>query len=241
MKKSLFLTAYDRIPYLQETLYSWSAVRDLQNWHFVAMIEPSPVQEQVKQEFEEFVLRTGLTDYDIRINPEVYGVLHHPWVGFEQQFSLGYDFVIRAEDDLIVTDDVLEFFNHAAYEFADEPTVATAHAFSGFQYGNPGDLRLLDEFCPWVWGTWRDRWKNLLGPTWDHNYSTFNEKPGHQAGWDWNINTRLFPEHDLRSVVPISSRSNNIGVQGVHGTDANFITIRDFEQHREPVNFFMGD
>lgn len=241
MKKAIFLTAFDRLPYLQETLYSWDRVRDLHNWHFVAMIEPSPVQEQVRQEFEEFILRSGILDFEIRINPQVYGVLHHPWVGFEQLFSQNYDFVVRAEDDLVVADDVLEFFNHVAYEFLDEPSVATAQAYSGSLWGDPGDIRLSDDFSPWVWGTWRDRWKNLLGPTWDHDYSTYNGSPGQQAGWDWNINTRIFPEHDLRSAMPLVSRSNNIGVSGVHGTAENFVTIRDFVQEREPVNFFMGD
>lgn len=241
MKRALFLTAYNRVAYLQQTLHSWETVRGLKDWHLVVMIEPSVVQDQIQEEVLYFCERLGLTDYQIYVNPERYGVLHHPWVGFERLLGPGvYDFVVRAEDDLVVSDDILEFFEWASEEYRDDPSVATVQAYSEGS-GGASEVELLPAFSPWVWGTWRNVWRNLIGPTWDHDYSTFNGSPGHQSGWDWNLNTRIFPNKNLRSVTPRLSRSNNIGVHGIHGTAENFVQALEFHSHVEPQQYQQKD
>jgi len=237
MRKALFLTAYNRVPYLQQTLASWEHVRGQEEWDFVASIEPSPIQQQIYEELEEFVAKSKFGTADIRINQNVEGVLHHPWMCFQGLFDFGrYDFVARAEDDLVVADDILEFFSWAAESYKGDPQVATVHAYSQ-RKGPINAVYKSEAFSPWLWGTWRNRWLDLIGPTWDHDYSTYNDFPGNQSGWDWNLNTRIFPEMDLRSIVPVCSRADNIGVWGVHGTESNFEQSGNFQFHYPPVQF----
>lgn len=229
MRKAVFLTAYNRIPYLQQTLASWEDVDGQEDWDFIASVEPSPVQQQVVEEFEEFFSKTNFNLAEVRVNEKLEGVLHHPWMCFEGLFGFGrYDFVVRAEDDLVVSNDILEFFSWAAHNYQGDPQVATVHAYSSDD-GPINAVRKSEAFSPWLWGTWRNRWRDLIGPTWDHDYSTYNGFPGNQSGWDWNLNTRIFPQYDLRSIVPVTSRANNIGVYGTHGTSDNF--ERSFSFH----------
>lgn len=244
MRKALFLTAYNRLSYLQQVLHTWESVVGVEEWDMVAMIEPSDLSHQIVEEFEEFSRKTKFRRFSIQVNPQVYGVLHHPWVGFENLFSTNlqgnYDFVVRAEDDIIVSNDVLEYFSWAAKKFKLDPSVATVHAFSEAE-GSARDVELISKFSPLMWGTWRDRWQELLSPTWDHDYSTFNLRPGNQSGWDWNINTRLLPRLGLTSVCPVVSRTNNIGVVGTHGTPGNFLHLEDFVQHRNTPAYRLVD
>lgn len=238
MRKAVFITAYNRLPYLQQVLHSWQSVRGLEDWHFVAMIEPSPVQEQVKEEFELFAAQNGLTDYEILINPERFGVLHHPWVGFERLFNdEGYDFVVRAEDDLVVSSDILEMFDWSAHRYESVEQVAAVNGFS-ITDGREGQVSLSPKFSPLNWGTWRGRWNDLLRDTWDHDYSTFNGVKGNQAGWDWNINTRVLPEAGMLCVVPDQSRVQNIGMHGTHAVPEDFIQAGNFSSFRPKVKFY---
>lgn len=227
MKRALFFTAFDRVDYLRQTLRSWEAVRGLQDWHVVFRIEPGPRQQEAYDLCHIFSETMMLPSYDIIINDHVLGVLHHPWVGFNELFQ-DYDFVVRAEDDLLVSDDVLEYFSWAAEEYEHTDSVATVNAFSKFS-GEDDQVYQLPRFNPWLWGTWRGVWQDIFAPLWDHDYSTFNGSPGVEAGWDWNIDTRLFPHYDFHAVYPCNSRVQNIGLWGVHGTPDNIQIAKSFK------------
>ena len=231
MKRAMFLTAYDRPQYLIDTLRSWRKVRGFHDWPLYIRIEPSHMQDDILN----IVRELEHPNVHINVNPQVYGVLHHPWVAFEDLFDR-YDFVVRLEDDLMVSEDTLEYFEWASSVYESHPRVAAVIGYTG-ENGPDNGVRLAPEFCPWVWGTWRDRWRKLIGPTWDHDYSTYNGHPGNQSGWDWNLNTRIFPEYGLCAVYPTSSRVQNIGIYGVHGRPENFETSASFRLEREPVEY----
>lgn len=213
---ALFFTAYDRPQYLHDTLRSWEKVRGIQDWHVQMRIEPSHRQGDIYDLFHVFAETMMLRSYEIVVNPEVYGVLHHPYVGFRDLF-LKHDFVVRTEDDLIVSDDVLEYFTWAEEHYRQASGVATVHGFSRGR-GQHDEVITNPEFNPWVWGTWKPVWDTVLEHTWDHAYTTYNVSPGFQSGWDWNINTRIFPKYGYRGAYPVTSRVDNIGYYGVHGT-----------------------
>lgn len=231
MRRAMFLTVFDRPQYLIDTLATWREVRGFKDWPLYVRIEPSPVQHEIISIIQEL----DHPEVYITVNPRRYGVLHHPWVGFDELFKK-YDFVIRLEDDLIVSDDILEYFEWASIVYESHPKVAAVIGYTD-EDGPSNAARLQGTFSPWIWGTWRDRWVNIMRDTWDHDYSTFNGHPGHQAGWDWNLNTRIYPEQELLSVLPTSSRVQNIGVFGVHGTADNFATSPSFSQRREPTEY----
>lgn len=229
------MTAYDRPDYLREVLASWAAVRGLGDWHVRFAVEPSPRSAEVLGLVHDFVDRAGLDDVEVVVNTERLGVAENPYRHLGELFGLGHDFVVRAEDDLVVADDVLAWFEHVASVYADRPEVATAHAFTDTaERGDPAAYVRTPEFCPWVWGTWRDRWDQVIGPTWDRDYSTWNDSPGFESGWDWNLNTRVFPARRLVALAPLVSRVDNIGVVGAHGTAENLRRAPTFRSHQPP-------
>ena len=235
-RPALLLTAFDRPHYLAPVLDAWAAVRGLGDWHLRVAVEPGPVQDAVVALVDGFVARTGHDDVELVVNEHRLGVLENPYVHLDALFGAGHPFVVRAEDDLLVADDVLELFDHVAATYADDARVATAHAFSREEAGGAADVLVRGrEFCPWVFGTWRDRWTDLLGPTWDRDYSTFNVAPGFETGWDWNLNTRVLPARGLEVVSPLVSRVQNIGAVGEHGTPEDLETAASFTPHQPPV------
>lgn len=236
MKPALFFTAYDRPEYLRQSLETWKAVRGLERWRVVAMIEPGEHHEEIRQIFLGFFHEQQHPDFEVMVNPMRYGVLHHPWVGFERLFGY-HRFVVRTEDDLLVSSDIMEYFEWASHEYASDPTVASIHGFNFHALGADDEVQLCGHFNPLVWGTWRNRWRSFIGPTWDHDYSTFNERPGFQAGWDWNLNTRIYPDRGMRALYPLMSRVDNIGLVGTHSTPENFRSSASFQKHREPGQY----
>lgn len=234
LHKALFITAANRPNYFHETMSTWRKARGFYDWKVVIRLEPTPqIGEHLEtiEELEHPNLRTI-------INPEVYGVLHHPWVGFNELFEYS-DFVLRGEDDLLVSDDVLEYFEWAAETYKDDKEIAAAVGYTGapLDREKDGDVHRDPGFGPWVWGTWYDRWDEYIRDTWDHDYSTYNERPGIQAGWDWNLNTRVLPGLSKKCIYPAQSRVQNIGVVGVHGTAQNFVQSESFVPHRDPVSY----
>ena len=237
-RPALLLTAFDRPHYLAPVLDAWARVRGLHGWHLRVAVEPGPVADEVVGLVERFVTATGHRDAEVVVNDRRLGVLENPYVHLDALFAEGHGFVVRAEDDLVVADDVLELFAHVAAAYAGDPGVATAHAFSREPAGGGPDVLVRGpEFCPWVFGTWRDRWRDLIGPTWDRDYSTWNVDPGFETGWDWNLDTRVLPARGLEVLSPAVSRVQNIGAVGVHGTPQDLETAASFEPH-QPVRAF---
>lgn len=241
MRRVLVFTVFDRIEYLTQTLESWGDVRGMDRWDVVFRIEPGPEQESMRALIWQWA---GLHDVKIQcfVNPERYGVLHHPWVAFEEAFSdRDVGFVLRVEDDLPVSTDVLEYFEWASEEFADRLDIGAVIGWNMAE-GNedPYAVGLQASFNSWVWGTWREVWQDVMRDTWDHDYSTFNHAPGIEAGWDWNLNTRIFPRVGLLSVYPAHSRVQNIGTWGVHGTSDNLRQSKTYVPQR-PVGSYHLD
>lgn len=231
-------TVYDRVNYFQQTLYTWRGVRGLEDWDIVFSIEPSDVLQHMLEEIQVFMEDTGI-EAKIIVNPERYGVLHHPWVALENLFvNDGYDFVVRAEDDLIVSDDILEYFSWAAEQYKDDEDVVTVHGMSFDKDGtDPSKVARVSGFNPWIWGTWAYPWTEFISPTWDHDYSTFNVYPGNQSGWDWNLNTRVFPVMKFVGIYPELTRVDNIGVYGTHGNEGNYQPAPNFSTTHPHVDY----
>ena len=236
MKKALVFTVFDRVNYFQQTLFTWRRVRGLKDWDIVFSIEPSAHLYKVLEEIEIFSEDTGV-EISVHINPVRYGVLQHPWIILEKLFvEENYDFVVRAEDDLIVSDDILEYFSWAADTYEKDENVLTVHGMSfAEKESDPTKVEKLNGFNPWIWGTWKNRWEEYISPTWDHDYSTFNVFPGNQSGWDWNLNTRVFPALKFYGVYPVASRVDNIGIHGTHGTSENFAPAPSFISSQKPT------
>ncbi len=216
MRKAFVLTAYNRPEYLQSSLGSLRDVRGWEDWHVVFSVEPSAKQDEVMS----LMIRAAdwlkeRTTVEIILNPERYGVLHHPWVVFDRLFEAGFDYVLRSEDDLIHGQDVLEYHGWAAEHFQSDPAIGIITAFAADNRSHAECHRRIGLGSPLLIGTWRDRWANVLRDTWDHDYSTGTADT---RGWDHNIHLRIFPSLGLHAILPNHTKVEHIGVYGEHST-----------------------
>lgn len=227
MIRELVFTAYNRPYYLQDSINTWNQVRSLKQWNATFYIEPSDITDQMVD--QALRLETTTT---VVVNPEKLGVLVNPWNALNNAFLNGADFVVVAEDDIAVSQDVLEYFEWASIEYEGAKNVLCVNAFS-FIGGRPNEVTQHRKFSPLVWGVWRDRWEQHLRDTWDKDYSS-GKPDGSEAGWDWNIN-RILQNKQLNVLSPVQSRSDHLGeYAGTHMTPDLYYTSRgvDFVQVR---------
>jgi len=120
-----------------------------------------------------------------------------------------YEFVIIAEDDIIVSNDVIDYFNYMIpiYEKSDHITSISANLILETNLKENGVLERR-EFSGLVWGTWKKWWDLKLKEAWlpDLNTNQWNS-------WDLNI-SRIHFRYDLKCIAPVVSRSQHIGIHG---------------------------
>ena len=205
VKPSIVFTVHDRPAYLRRTLESWERVRGISAARLVFRCEPGCPGAVA------LCRSVGFAEATVTVNPRRYGVLTSPWHAFEDGFTAGR-FTILAEEDLIVSTDVLEYFTWCDQRYRDDPGVlgVTTHQHDA----QPGGLAGIAPACwtgddpphLWVWATWRDRWRRLLRADWDHTYA--------HRGWDWRIRDHWVLGQGMRVMAPSMARSQHIGEHG---------------------------
>jgi hypothetical protein len=215
---AVVLTAWRRPEYLDRVLRTWACAIGVQNLRsFTVALEPSPrCQEQLA------VIAAVNAEFGLSIEPVVnqrrLGVLVNPVVAGGRQLRAdpGIEFLVMAEEDVLVSDDVLCFMSWTSRRLAGLRRVLCACADSRAAAGaDPAEVVLGRTFCSLVWGTWRDRWLEVIEPTWDGDYS--------RGGWDLNLRNHVLAERRMLAAWPAASRSRHIGeTQGVHATWWNF-------------------
>ena len=256
----LVMTAWRRPDYLEKTLASWATARGVGRLGgLVVALGPSDVEDQQREAIGLAPL--GLDDKIIiradspaaAAAPGMHRALGEAlaWVRGELKPRA----VICAEEDIIVSSDVLEYMGWALNRFEDDPLAATvcAHDIGGQGWDIPGigqagfdadpaEVVLSDYFNPWVWATWTGRKLDYLLGRWDWDAST--GPVGWQRGYDWQIR-RVIHEQGLLSVVPAASRSQNIGQNGgVYARPDLFDQTQSasFRKHRDPLTYQLtGD
>jgi hypothetical protein len=235
MNRELVFTAFNRPGYLQETIASWNEARRLDQWNAKFFIEPSPLQVHTTTAANE--LRTTVS---VQINETRQGVLVNPWNAINDAFSRDVDFVVLAEDDVLVSSDVLEYFEWASETFARDTSILVVNSFSTVGGSQENKTFVDDVFSPLVWGMWRGSWESYLRDTWDKDYSS-GKPDGSEAGWDWNIN-RILKANSMKVLKPVQSRSDHIGeFGGTHMTPDLFDSSRgaDFKLARGRQLYFL--
>lgn len=241
MRDTVVFTVCRRPFYFREALASWGEVRGIQDWRLIFMVEPTEATHDQVKIIDAF----RHPDKQVVFNRERLGVLVNPWEGLETSFSTGSQYTVLAEEDLVVSDDVLEFQAWARDEFRDAPEVygVMSQMQGSFETDDPEAVALVQNFNPWVWGTWKDRWESVLRDTWDKDYSSGNPD-GSRAGWDWNIAQRVLPSWGGFMVVPGAARSQNTGQYlGVHAVPEDFegTLAKTFRSHRPRCDYRLAD
>ncbi len=248
---AVVVTACKRPYYLEETLASWRQVRGIDQVRLFAVQLGRSDREQEQLS----VIRDGLPNAVIWPDDPNWGGAMHRGIAeaANRVFSLGAWFAVFGEEDVLVSDDVLEYMLWAAnaYEHREDVFCACAHSVGGQGWdvhepaqdagADQNAVRLLPYFNAWGWGTWRERWEQVLRPEWDWNGISWqggsSPNYGDKAGYDWNIQDRVLPRYNGLCTVPDASRSQNIGrEEGVYSTaeSFSFATAQSFRAHREP-------
>ena len=198
-------------------------------------VEPSQYTDHNVKLIQTYFPYAGITR-----NHRKYGVSENPFWALHDSFkAFGADYTILAEEDLVVSDDIVEYHKWASQEYQDQKDVSMICSFSPFDTNvalSNAVLRVPNFASVWIWGTWRDRWEDYLRKNWDLDMSTGDESgPG---GWDWHFNKRVLPSLGKKSIQPLVSRVQNIGVEGTHQTaEWGIVTAPNWTQHKEPTNY----
>jgi hypothetical protein len=154
----------------------------------------------------------------VHVNGSHLGVQRNPYVAINCAFDCYLresssenpdDFVILAEDDMVVGTDTLEYFKWAERKYRNRKNVLGISAARREQAGDPplaAACTLVPYGVFWVWGTWRDRWQNLIAPDWMFNYE--------HKGWDWRLDEYWCRERGMKMLTPNLSRVQHIGREG---------------------------
>lgn len=126
------------------------------------------------------------------------------------------DFVLMIEDDIIISHDALLYIEWAANKFKDDASVRTVGLWKskdGWDFDKPLTKRTLFKieeqawFTCWGWGTWRDRWPEMLS-----KWTTGDDS--HDTSWDVVLFSHL---NNRKEIVPSISRAYNCGdLNGTH-------------------------
>lgn len=191
-----------REKYLRESLSSWGRARGVQDWHFLFSLEPCRHTFPVT-EFTQWVHRV-FDSAEVEVNDTRLGCLANTRQALRLAFGCGAEFVIVAEEDVRVSDDVLEYFTWARDTYAADEQVVTvcAHA-KRTERGGPEQVVRTGWFNPVIWGTWRDRWEQFIAPGW-------GPYEGNDQAWDHNLRMQI-KEAGRCSIYPVRSRSFHIG------------------------------
>ena len=192
-------TVCDRPAYLAWVLESWREVRGIGDAHLIFRCEPGCDEAVALCRAVDFAETT------VTVNPQRYGVLGNPWHALNDGFAVS-DFVVLAEEDLIVSEDVLEYFAWCRARYADDPRVLaiTTHQYLEQPGGLAGVMPQRFDQDPdphfWVWGTWRNRWE--VHP----RHGTSRTGPADGTGTCSTAGSRQGNEADGPVPVPVAAR-----------------------------------
>lgn len=193
-----------RQKYLREALDSWAAVRGIGAAQVIFCIEPRP--SFPVPDFASWAEKT-FPGSVVLPNPSVYGIVSNTRQAFDAAFHLGARLGVLAEEDLVVSTDILSYLSWAAEHYQDDQKVATVCSHTRASGStNPAEVVRVPWFNPLVCGTWKDRWERLLAPAW----GAWRQGADGNTAWDSNLREVLAGAGKV-SVFPAMSRVKHIG------------------------------
>lgn len=200
----LCVIAWNRPYYLQLVLESLQRAKNIDKYTVLFFFEPGCASNvALAQNF------TGCKEKRIVINDVRLGCHANKKKAMQAGFALS-DFVILVEDDIVLAEDALQYFEQMCDEYATDDDVFTVTAYSPRCNRESGETCMPIEnfyrtmrrqwYHPWAWGTWRNRWNELQQQKW--------------TGRDTDICNRI--RGNRCEISPVLSRANNIGLAGWH-------------------------
>lgn len=252
----LIVLAWHRPDYLRSCLESWTRVRGFSDLRQVT-VRCGRSDSDVEAANELVALKTLGAHVPVRFkldDPEDAAV-KGPDLALGKEIDAafaddGCEFVIECDEDVVVSDDALEYVAWARsledftrrWEPGTGVHAVCLHNALGQGWlpryddsaANQETARLLPEFTSWCFGFSRKSWEETWRPEWDWNRSSGSHPLQH--GWEWQMHRQA--ARGLRVMVPDASRCQNIGVEGGRfSTPGIFESSQaaSFREHRDPV------
>ena len=213
MKPVLAFPVYNRPHYLAPVLESWRGVRGIEDTYMIYRCEPGypDVVDLVNRERPR-------AEGNVVVNDRQLGNDANMLAAVTDGFATGAEFVIAAEDDVLVAADLLEYMAAMAARYAGDKSVLAVTAWQDEPPGPLDEVRRRGWFFGGAaWGIWRDRWEEIR-----HGW------PPSGVGYDGYL-FGLCQATSRVSIQPMATRCKNIGEIGVC-TNGSFQAVWDAQQ-----------
>jgi len=204
MKKAIVFVLHNRPDYFKQTLDSWMQADGIEEYDIFFSIDTAG-RDIDKQHIS--IIREYVTDMStLHLHRPSLGMGHNQFYAMDKFFDKGYDFIINAEDDLVVSKDILAYFKSVIphYIADNRCTTITANNFVVDKTKVSGYFKTKAWGSPWVWGITKEMWQNRVKPVWNS---------GNSLSWDIILGNAL---PDSMAIHPASSKTRNIGVWGYY-------------------------
>lgn len=188
--------------YLRRVLESWARVRGAQDARLALCCEPLPRAFPL-DELEALAAR-AFGSVTVHVNERRKGCLVNTRDALAMAFAED-GFAAMTEEDIEVSDDILEYFAWARDAYCDDAQViaACAHMLHSSPRAPQHGAVRLPSFNAWAWASWRDRWEGFILPGW-------GGEPRDREAWDAHLSLAI-RRHDRAAIHPACSRSLHIG------------------------------
>lgn len=243
----VFTVSCQRRAYLDRALRSWKQARGIEYAsmalsleHYLPFRKGEAEPAAREREFDGFEAQLGqlFPQAQVSRNSTRLHILGNTRKAMDLGFATGASFVICAEEDIEVSDDVLEYFAWARDRYRRDGNVLAVCAHSVASQATAADVVRVPWFTPLVWGTWHDRWAQLMVPAW-------RPPDGLPQGWDYCIR-KLVEARGMSCIYPALSRAQHFGrtsttTAGSPVTGANYFhdrsQSRTFSPHYDSQDY----
>ena len=130
-----------------------------------------------------------------------------------------YDSIIVLEDDIIVSDNFIEYMLNGLEFYKDKKDIGS---LTGYAMVENKEVYSAKRFTGWGWATWKDRWESFnrdIEPldSWGDDFPVMldNALKYKIDTWDAQFGAYHFM-NDLKCICPPKSLTKNIGSYGTH-------------------------
>lgn len=218
MNLAVAMPVCNRPHYLSPVLESWRDVRGISDVPMFFRCEPGypDMPPLVRRE-------RPAGPGEVVVNGECLGNDQNMKAAITSAFAGGADFVAAAEDDVMVSADLLEYMTWAAGAYTADRQVLAVCTHQDAPPGPLDEVRRTAWF--WggsCWGMWRDRW-NEVSPGWPPSGSGYD-------GYLWPL-----VQAGRVCIQPLATRCKNIGEIGVNTRGDSFQAAWDRQQFTPDV------
>lgn len=164
----------------------------------------------------------------------------------EKAFEIS-DFVIFLEDDLLISQDILRYFEAMDERYRDDPTVLSVTGYNRYTEQVTHDwtcniakytVARRDGFKPWSWGMWKDRYEAICGL----DGAKYVAATGARANGMFDHNMVAYArEHNMKTIYPLLPRATHAGWELAEHTPSKEFLMREEYSELGAYNMEMPD